>query len=245
RAIIMAQLEYGTPQVFTTISKDGSIFHCSDSWVRKFLYDKLRWTIRMGTRAAQKLPPNVDEVCREQFLRLALTIRDGIIHSAAFYVNIDQTNVVYQPTNSRTYEQVGSKQVAIIGQEEKRAFTLVVGISAAGDLLPFQAIYCGKTKRSLPSANAAGYDEAMQLGFKFEYSNTDTYWSTFELMCKYVTDTLVPFWLEKKQLVGAPLDQECVLQLDVWIVHRSVAFRTWLDANYPWIKYRFVPAGTT
>ncbi|KIK77739.1 hypothetical protein PAXRUDRAFT_165845 [Paxillus rubicundulus Ve08.2h10] len=61
-------------------------------------------------------------------------------------MNIDQTNVVLQPVTSSTYEEIGSKQVAIVRQEEKWVFTLVVGISAAGDLLPFQAIYQGKSK---------------------------------------------------------------------------------------------------
>jgi hypothetical protein len=51
--------------------------------------------------------------------------------------------------------------------------------------------------------------------------------------------------MEKKQQRGVPLDQPCILQLNCWVVHRSIAFRTWLDANYDWIRYLFVPAGTT
>ncbi|KIK96282.1 hypothetical protein PAXRUDRAFT_138820, partial [Paxillus rubicundulus Ve08.2h10] len=56
---------------------------------------------------------------------------------------IDQTNIVYQPANAHTYEVIGAKQVAIIGQEEKHACTLLVGISAARDLLPWQVVYDG------------------------------------------------------------------------------------------------------
>ncbi|KAF8833634.1 hypothetical protein BDN67DRAFT_916562 [Paxillus ammoniavirescens] len=221
------------------------MFRCSETWVRSFLLHNLHWRMRKSTRAAQKLPTNVDEVCQEQFFRLALTICDNVIHSPVFYVNINQTNVVFQPITSSTYEEIRLKQVAVVGQEEKRAFTLVVGISAAGDLLPFQAIYQGKSKCSLPSPSAPSYNEAMRLNFKLEFSNTDTYWSTYDLMCSYVTDILVPYWMKAKLDVGALTDQECVLQLDVWTVHRAVAFRTWLDVTWPWIKYRFVPASTT
>jgi len=39
----------------------------------------------------------------------------------------------------------------VAGTEEKRAFTLVVGVSASDDVLPFQAIYKGKTSLSLPA----------------------------------------------------------------------------------------------
>jgi hypothetical protein len=133
--------------------------------------------------------------------------------------------------------------VSIVGQEEKHAITLVVGISAAGDLLPFQVIYMGKTTRSLPSA--AHRADAEGFGIKFEFSGTDTYWSTFELMCKYVESILSPYWMCQKELAKVPQDQECVLQLDVWTVHHSISFHTWLNKNYHWIKYRYVPAGTT
>jgi hypothetical protein len=67
----------------------------------------------------------------------------------------------------------------------------------------------------------------------------------FELMCDYVRDILIPYWTRQKELVGAPNDQECILHLDVWSVHKSIQFRTWLDQHYPWIKYCFVPGGCT
>ncbi|KII82826.1 hypothetical protein PLICRDRAFT_169188, partial [Plicaturopsis crispa FD-325 SS-3] len=64
-------------------------------------------------------------------------------------------------------------------------------------------------------------------------------------MCKYVDEILAPYFTRQKELVGAAPDQECILQLDVWVVHRSVAFRTWMDLHYTWIRLIFVPAGCT
>jgi hypothetical protein len=84
-----------------------------------------------------------------------------------------------------------------------------------------------------------------QLNFKISYENMHTYWATFPLMCEYVTDILVPYWEEQKALVGALANQECILHLDVWSMHRSIQFHTLLDMTYPWIKYRFVPGGCT
>jgi hypothetical protein len=144
-----------------------------------------------------------------------------------------------------TFETTGSKQVSVIGQEEKRAFTVVNGILARGHALPLQLIYEGKTSRSLPSKSTPQYKEAMELKFKISYSSMHTYWSTFPLMCEYVNNILVPYWEEQKVLLDALADQECVLHLDVWSVHRSIQFHTWLDMTYPWIKYRFVPGGCT
>ncbi|KAG2050851.1 hypothetical protein BDR06DRAFT_891036, partial [Suillus hirtellus] len=33
--------------------------------------------------------------------------------------------------------------------------------------------------------------------------------------------------------------------LNVWSVHRSIQFHTWLDMTYPWMKYHFVPGDCT
>ncbi|KAG1864109.1 hypothetical protein C8R48DRAFT_551872, partial [Suillus tomentosus] len=111
--------------------------------VKKFLFEHLHCLFHHATRTAQKLPENADECYLEQLLWLTLTICDCAIFHPSFYVNIDQTNIIYQPANTLTYEVKGSKQVALPGQDEKRAFTTLVGISAAGDALPFQIIYCG------------------------------------------------------------------------------------------------------
>ncbi|KAG2348488.1 hypothetical protein BDR05DRAFT_874926, partial [Suillus weaverae] len=166
----------------------------------------LHWLFCHATCTAQKLPKNADECCLEQFLQLALTIHDCVIFHPSFYVNIDQTNIIYQPANTSTYEVKGSKQVTVLGQHKKQAFTTLIGISAASDALPFQIIYCGKMKCSLPVMMSMQYKEAQKLRFEFCYSNTDTYWSNFDLMCSYVLDILVPYWMHQKELIGAPPD---------------------------------------
>ena len=245
RGIIIGQLYHSVPEIFETPLRDGSLFQASDTWVKKFLHDRLNWTFRRSTQAAQKLPANVNEIIQEHFLRLVLTMRNCMIGHPAFDVNIVQTNFIYQPNCTSTFEVVGSKQVGAVGKEEKRAATLVVGASGNGDLLVWQSIYEGKSWRSLPDKNCPGFQEAHTKGFLINYSNTDTYWSTFDLMCQYVTGILVPYWTRKKAELGAPPDQECVLRLDVWSVHRSIAFRTWLDKTYPWIRYLFIPGGCT
>ena len=63
----------------------------------------------------------------------------------ALIVNSDQTGVQYSAGALQTYAETGSKQVEVVGKDEKQAFTLMVGISMSGEVLPFQAIYAGKT----------------------------------------------------------------------------------------------------
>jgi hypothetical protein len=74
--------------------------------------------------------------------------------------------------------------------DEKRAFTLLVSVAADGTILPFQGIFQGKTKLSLPAASSPNYADAMKAGFKFEFSGTKTYWSNQETMCAFVNDLI-------------------------------------------------------
>ena len=106
-----------------------------------------------------------------------------MINHPAFDVNIDQTNFIYQLNCTSTFEVIGSKQVGAVRKDEKRAATLVVGASGNGDLLVWQGIYEGKSWCSLPDKNCLGFQEALRKGFLINYSNTDMYWSTFDLMC--------------------------------------------------------------
>lgn len=153
----------------------------------------------------------------------------------------------YAGTPQSTWDKRGAKQVTvgIVGSDEKRAFTLMVGVSMNGEVLPFQAIFTRQDpNRSLPSRNSPRYAEAQNLGFRFEVSKTTTYWSTQETMRLYVTHILAPYFERHPKERGVP-DQRCLWLIDVWSVHRSAEFRQCMKKNYPWIIINYVPGGCT
>jgi hypothetical protein len=245
RAIILAHIRLDAPDLLSTVAlSDGSLFKCSDAFVRKFLYVHLRYRPRAGTRAVQKLLANYEDQCRKSFLRIAYTTYHRRITHACFRVNIDQTQVVVQDTGASTFEEEGAKQVDITGKEEKRAWTAVVGVSASGNPLPLQIIMKGATSASLPRADAPGMAEALRRGFVFS-TNPKNYWSSLLLMKTYVESILVPYWRRKMDELALPHDQPCILQLDVWSVHRSAEFRLYMRNTWPWITLDFVPGGCT
>ena len=49
------------------------------------------------------------------------------------------------PVSEWTTEREGIKEVAIIGQENKREVTVLMSVTASGGLLPFEVIYQRKT----------------------------------------------------------------------------------------------------
>jgi hypothetical protein len=98
--------------------------------------------------------------------------------------------------------------------------------------------------RSLPKANAPLMDEADTRGFKWAL-NPDTYWCSFTTMTHYFIDILVPWFNQAKRRLKLPKNQTCIVFLDVWSVHRSIQFRTWVKTTYPWIELHYVPGGCT
>ncbi|KAJ7349737.1 hypothetical protein DFH08DRAFT_618508, partial [Mycena albidolilacea] len=90
----------------------------------------------------------------------------------------DQTGVIYLPGSRMTWAPTGAKQVPLIGNEEKRAFTALLAITAAGGRLPIQCVYEGKTTKSVPSDSAANRKDCNDAGFCFVFSGkTRNHWS--------------------------------------------------------------------
>jgi hypothetical protein len=244
RGIVVATILKMAPEIFEKRAKDGSTFRCSDSYLRNWLHGTLLWSERKATRAAQKLPDNWEHLCQRAFLRIAYGIKEQDIPPELF-VNSDQTQVVYAQGSKLTWAKTGSRQVTVVGEDEKRAFTVVVSISNSGELLPFQAIYQGYTAKTCPSKSAKDYDAAKAAGFRFEFSKSKTYWSTHETMHDLVDEIIAPYFAKQKAKLGLPASQMSIWQIDVWSVHRSQAFRNWMKAKHSNIILDFVPGGTT
>jgi hypothetical protein len=69
-------------------------------------------------RAAQKLPPNYQQILSNSFLRQAFIIRDHGI-PAALRVNTNQTQTHYQMGGKRTWNKKGEKQISTLGMDKK------------------------------------------------------------------------------------------------------------------------------
>ena len=244
RAIIVAMILHIKPEIFDMTFKDGSHFRASESFVRRLLHGILGWSIRKATQAAQKRPKDWEDQCERSFFRMAYIVKEEDIPSELL-ANSDQTQIIYAPGNRMTWAETGSKQVSVVGMEEKRAFTLLVSVAADGTLLPFQAVYQGSTDQSLPKKNAPHYHDVTMAGMKFESSRTKTYWSNQETMQKFVNKILAPYFDATKARLGLPPDQKCLWLIDVWSVHRSDEFRGWMRKHHPRIIIVFVPGGCT
>ncbi|KIJ41450.1 hypothetical protein M422DRAFT_102568, partial [Sphaerobolus stellatus SS14] len=139
---MIAQFHHAIPEIFERHPTTGFLFHCTESFVCKFLHKTLKWSERATTRAAQKIPLDAPEQIHRSFIRQAKAIRDYDIPDE-LRVNADQQQTHFQMGSDRTWAPCGDKQVASVRKEEKRAFTLMVAISACGEILAYQAIWDG------------------------------------------------------------------------------------------------------
>jgi hypothetical protein len=195
-------------------------------------------------RQPKKKPVDWEDQCERSFLRKAYVVKEEDIPSA-LYVNSDQTQNNYAPGDKITWAPTGSKQVSVIGKEEKRAFTVMVSVASNGNLLPMQAIYTGKTSRSRPSSSSPHYYDLINAGFLLQESGTTTYWSNHNTMHDFVNLILAPYFERQKKQLRLPPSQKCLWSIDVWSVHHSQEFRDWMKANHPNIILDYIPGGCT
>ena len=98
-------------------------------------------------------------------------------------INWDQTTIQYVPVGSWTMESEGAKKVEIAGKDDKRQITSVLAGSMAGDLLPVQLVYQGKTSHCLPKVD---FPEDWHITY------SGSYWSNELTIKDYIQKIIVP-----------------------------------------------------
>jgi hypothetical protein len=236
---MIALIQHNVPEIL--VPKNGKPCLPIRS-VRRFLQYQLNWTVRVATKASQKLPDNWQDQCKKPFFDLLVyTINREHIHQS-LVINADQTAVVLIPgANQRTYNEKGVKQVSLLGLEEKRALTVLLATSADGKVLPAQEVWFGKTVASLPTPTARAESESE--GFLFS-TNPKNHWSNEATMYDFFLKLYGPYRSAMIQEHHLPIDSKVLVYLDCWSVHRSTNMLHWYK-SVSWLIIIFVPGGCT
>lgn len=99
-------------------------------------------------------------------------------------LNWDQTGIRLVPAASWTMDKIGVKRVEIIGVGEKRQITAALCGSLAGDYLPVQLIYQGKTSRCHP---------VFDFPKDWNVKHSPKHWSMESTMLEYIQKIIVPY----------------------------------------------------
>ena len=98
------------------------------------------------------------------------------------------------------------KHVAIAGLNDRRAITLTLTISLDGKMLPFQVIYGGKTKQSLPK---------VKFPDGFSLSVNEKHYSNKEEVIKHLNEIVIPYVKRERERLEKP-NQHALLVWDVF-----------------------------
>ena len=129
------------------LKEHGGPIDLGRSWAESFLR-RNGYVKRKATKAARKMPENYAEVKLGFLQRIKSEVEAWSIPHALI-INWDQTGSKLVPVSEWTLEKQGTKQVAVVGKEDKREITVLLSVAASGDLLPPQVIYQGKTQGCL------------------------------------------------------------------------------------------------
>lgn len=124
------------------------------------------------------------EAVKEQFLLdIKAVVEMEDIPPEQFF-NWDQTVISIVPGSSWTMEMKDSKRVETVGISDKRQITAVLCCTLAGESLPRQLIYKGKTTACLP-----------QHKFPSDWHVTymPNHWSNEEKMKEYLKEIIIPY----------------------------------------------------
>lgn len=193
------------------LPSSGGTTLLSDAWCNS-IHRRIDFTKRKGTKAAKKLPSNFDELKTGFLERISTAVRTHHI-PPELIVNVDETGLAVVPVSNWTLAERGSKDVSIMGIDDKRQITAVVASTPAGQLLPPQLIYQGKTTQCHPAGVVFPSD--------WDIWHSESHWSTHDTIKRYIKDVLKPHADKVRQQLDLPPSQRALLIFDVYAAHRT------------------------
>ena len=211
----------------------GGSIELTRKWGESFLC-RMGYTKRKGTKTARKIPQDFPQLKSDFLGRISDVVTKYRI-PPQLIINWDQTGCKLVPVSAWTMAECGSKQVEIVGLDDKREITVVLACAMSGDMLPPQVLYAGKTENCHAKFNFPQ---------SWDIHHSENHWSNSETMLRYVDEIIIPYVQEKRDSLPLSCANQVALCIfDVFRAHRNEAMLKKLhDAR---IRTVFVPASCT
>jgi hypothetical protein len=213
----------------------GGEFLFGYSWANRFFKRYNLSSRAVTTKMRDEIPADF-EAKREVYLNIGSVILTENSIPPSLVIGLDETNALFVPRATRNRAEKGARKVPSQGVgKEKPQVTTTIAANESGELLSYQVIFGGKTKRSLPKGLAP------PPGAFFDF--TPSHWQTPESYCRFINHVLIPYRLEKIAESGLPSTQKMLLKHDLHYSHKDPKVLKLLEENH--IIPLFVPAGCT
>ena len=166
---------------------NGGHISLTKHWA-KYLMQRMGLMKRRASTKAKVSLPDFEQYKAQFIFDVKAVIEIGEIPSE-LVINWDQTSIHYVPVSNSTMAKEDSKRVEIAGIDNKRQITAIFAGTMAGDFLPPQLIYQGKTAKCLPS---------VEFPSDWHVTHTENHWSNEKTMFDYLQKILFPY-IEKKR----------------------------------------------
>lgn len=217
--------------------RDGTgafIPHFTREWAKKFSRrEGMVW--RRGTTMTRTIKytkelDGVGAAFRAKFRGMLAGVPPQLV------VNCDHTSLLLVPSGSYTLEKKGAKEVPIISGD-KRAYTLVGGVTLEGKWLPWQVITTGMREFTKPSLPEGGEDD-----FVVTQGGTSR-WATEETTLALIEKIIRPHRENVIKDLNLDPNTRGVLLLDQFRAQMTKDVRKAIhEAGY---ELAYVPAGLT
>ena len=206
RGMVMHHSPYLLPE-------HGGNLELGRKWAES-LMSRMGLVRRKATKAARKKPTDFESLKAQFLQRITKVVKDHSV-PPALILNLDQTGTKLVPTSEWTMAVEGSKQVSVVGLEDKREITVFLCCSLSGDLLPLQVIYTGKTSQCHPNIL---FPDGWHIWHSINH------WSNQQTMLEYVDSILVPYLTKTRVQQDLSEEQVALLICDVFAAHRCESF---------------------
>ena len=124
------------------LRENGGNIDLTRDWARSLLR-RLNFTKRKSTKGVKTIASDFENIKSEYLQRIDTAVSENHIPSNLI-INWDQTGLNMVPASKWTMTEKGSKQVRVLGSDDKRQITALLAATLSGEFLPLQIIYGGK-----------------------------------------------------------------------------------------------------
>ena len=186
-----------------------------------------------ATHASRKLPDGFEDIKAVYLENISKVFKKYSI-PLSMVINFDQTDTIMVPVSDWTLEVQGSKEIDMIGLDDKREVTALI-LSMTAELLPPQIIHGGKIPRCHPSVN-------IPPGWNMTHSQS--HWSTKEMMLEYIDEVLVPYIARQREQLNISPTAPSLCILDVLLLtDGNIFYKGLKNTTFSMYSFQLVAQG--
>lgn len=204
------------------LSENGGKFSYGHSWAMRF-YRRHNLVSRVCTTKMKELPADF-----EAKIAVYMKIGAELIYKhrvpLQLVINGDETAVLLVNRAKITRNRKGAKRVKILGMgDDKAQITATIFVTESGDVLPYQMIFAGTTKKCHPKTVKP--DDCF-------WMHTSSHWQSVVTYVELIESVIVPYKNKVIAELRLPEDLVTILKRDLHFTHKDTAVLKCMRDNH-------------